>query len=195
MRRLGGVSVPFFFFFFSLNMVIKGGGGHTDIDITQSSQSLAELSNLLLVDLDLLALGILVAALLLGVEAQVLQEDDLATRGLVDDLLDLLANAVLGEDDAAAEQLLQLGNHGLQAVLVVLLAIRTTQVGHEDDRLGTILDGVLDGGQGTDNTLVVGDLLLVVEGNVEVDLFGRMISVLPFSSSLHAYYKGKPIHG
>lgn len=142
----------------------------TDVDITQGSQSLAELGDLVLVGLDLLALGILGAALLLGVEAQVLKENDLTTGGLVDSLLDLLADAVFREDDALAEQLLELGNDGLQAVLGVLLAVGAAEVGHEDNRLGAILDGVLDGGQGTDDTLVVRDVLVGIERDVEVDL-------------------------
>jgi hypothetical protein len=144
----------------------------TDVDVTQGSQALAELGNLLLVGLDLLALVVLVATFLLGVETQVLKQNDLTARGLVDGLLHLLANAVLSEDDALAEQLLQLRNNRLQAVLGVLLAIRTAKVGHEDDGLGALLDGILDGGQSTDDTLGVGDLLLVIERDVEVDLPG-----------------------
>lgn len=142
----------------------------TDVDISEGSQSLAELGDLLLVGLDLLALLILVATLLLGVETQVLQEDDLAARGFVDSLFDFLANTVFGEDDAAAKELLQLRDNGLQAVLRVLLAIGAAQVGHEDDSLGTLLDGILDSGQSTNDTLVVGDLLVGIERDVEVDL-------------------------
>jgi len=44
-------------------------------------------------------------------------------------------------------------------------------VGHEDDGLGSIVDGVLDGRDGPDDTLGVGDVLVGVEGNIEVDLF------------------------
>lgn len=43
-------------------------------------------------------------------------------------------------------------------------------MGHQDDGLGPAGNGMLDGGQGADDTLVVGDVLVVVEGNVEVDL-------------------------
>jgi hypothetical protein len=42
-------------------------------------------------------------------------------------------------------------------------------VGHEDDRLGAIVESMLDGGQGADDALVVGDLV-TVERDVEVDL-------------------------
>jgi hypothetical protein len=45
-------------------------------------------------------------------------------------------------------------------------------VGHEDHGLGAILDGVLDGGDGAGDALGVGDLLVGVKGDVEVDLAG-----------------------
>lgn len=150
---------------------VGGAEGIVDVDVSQGSQSLAELGDGGSVSLDLLALGVLGAAFLLGVEAQVLEENDLTTGGLVDGLLGLGADAVLGEEDGLAQQLLELGDDGLQAVLGVDLAVGTAQVGHEDNGLGAILNGVLDGGQGTDDTLVVGDFLLVVERDVEVDLW------------------------
>jgi hypothetical protein len=145
----------------------------TDVDVTQGGQALAELSDLGGVGLDLLALGILGGALLLDVETQVLQQDNLAVLGLVDDGLDLGADAVRGELDALAQLLLKLGEDGLQAVLGVDLAVRAAQVGHQDDGLGAIVDGVLDGGDGTDNTLGVGDVLVGVKRDVEVDLESR----------------------
>jgi hypothetical protein len=43
-------------------------------------------------------------------------------------------------------------------------------VGHQDDGLGAVVDGILDGGQGTDDALVVGDGLVLVERDIEVDL-------------------------
>lgn len=104
-------------------------------------------------------------------ESQVLQQDNLSTGGLVDNLLCLRANAVLCEDDAATKELLKLGDNGLQAVFGIDFAIGTTKVGHQDDGLGAVVDGIFDGGQGTDNSLVVGDFLFGVEGDVEVDLW------------------------
>jgi hypothetical protein len=43
-------------------------------------------------------------------------------------------------------------------------------VGHEHDGLGAVVEGILDGGDGADDALVVGDVLVLVEGDVEVDL-------------------------
>lgn len=143
---------------------------HTDVDVTEGSQALAELLDIGLVGLDLLALGILGGALLLGVEAQVLEQNNLATGGLVDGLLGLSTDTVISEGDALSEKLLEHGHDGLQAVLGVDLAIGAAEVGHEDNGLGAVVDGILDGGEGTDDTLGVGDVLLSVEGNVEVNL-------------------------
>jgi len=43
-------------------------------------------------------------------------------------------------------------------------------VGHEDDSLGAVVDRILDGWDGTGDTLGVGDVLIGVERDVEVDL-------------------------
>ncbi len=150
----------------------------TDVDITKSGKSLTELSNLLLVGLDLVALLVLGATLLLGVEAQVLKKDDLAARGLVDGLLNVFADTVLRENDVAAEQFLQLGHNRLQAVFGVLLAIGTAEVRHQDNGLGAIVDSILDRGQSTDDTLGVGyrGVVLLVKGDVEVNLQNNCVS-------------------
>lgn len=147
--------------------------GVVDEDVAEGSEALAELLNISLVGLDLLSLGVLAAALLLGVEAQVLEEHDTAVGGLVDGLLGGLANAVVGEGDLlAAEELLELGDDGLERVLGVGLAVGAAEVGHQDDGFGAIVNGVLDGGDGAGDALVVGDLGvgLLVEGHVEVNL-------------------------
>lgn len=144
---------------------------HTDVDVTEGSEALTELVDLGLVGLDLLALGILGATLLLGVETQVLEQDNLATAGLVDNLLRLGTDTVLSEDDALANEALEDGDNGLQAVLGVDLAVGAAKVGHEHNGLGAVVNGILDGGQGTDDTLGVGNVLVLIEGDVEVNLF------------------------
>ena len=136
------------------------GATFTDVDIAKSCQALAELSYLLLVNLLFLALVILVAALFLGVEAKVLKENDLSVLGTVHSIFDLLADAVVCEGHAPAEQLLELGNNRLETVLRVRLAIRTAEVGHKDDGLSSVFDGMLDGGESANNALVVGDPLV-----------------------------------
>lgn len=152
---------------------VGGAESVVDVDVAEGGEALAELLDGGLVGLDLVALSVLAAALLLGVEAQVFEEHDAAVGGLVDGLLRGLADAVVGESDLlATEELLELGDDGLEGVLGVDLAVGTAEVGHQDDGLRAILNSVLDGGESTDDALVVGDLGvgLLVEGHVEVDL-------------------------
>jgi hypothetical protein len=104
------------------------------------------------------------------VEAQVLQQHHLPARGAVDRLLDRLADAVVAEDDALAQQLLELGHDGPEAELVVALPVRAAEVRHEHDDLGAVLHRIVDGRQRADDALVVGHLLVGVERDVEVDL-------------------------
>ena len=152
----------------------------TNEDIRKLGKILTELINALLRSLDLLSVGILAASLLLSVEAQVLQENHLAILGVVNNLLNLWSDAVRSEGDAAAEKLLKLWDDRLERELLVDLAIRAAQVGHQDNSLGAVVDGILDSWDGTGNTLCVGDVLLGVEGNVEVDLFTKLLSIMYF---------------
>lgn len=150
---------------------------HTDVNITKSSQTLPKLNHLLLISLNLLPLLILRATLLLSVETQVLKQHHLPTRGIVNSLLNLRTNAVVREDDAPAQQLLQLGNHGLQTVLRVRLAVRPAQVRHQHYGFGAVLNRIFDGWQGADDALGVGDVLFCVEGDIEVDLLQTEVTV------------------
>ncbi len=46
-------------------------------------------------------------------------------------------------------------------------------MGHEDDSFSTMFAGVFDGGKGADDALIVGDVLVGVERDVEVNLYGH----------------------
>ena len=83
-------------------------GPPTDVDVAERREALAELFDLLLVGLDLGAVLVLGRALLLNVEAEVLEENNLAVVGLVHDRLDLGADAVRRKGDLLAQQLLEL---------------------------------------------------------------------------------------
>lgn len=141
----------------------------TDVDVAERREALPEGVHLRLVGLDLVPVLILGRALLLNVEAQVLQQHHGAALGLVDEGLDLGPHAVGRELHRLAEQALELGHDGLEAVLGVGGPVGAAEVRHEDHGLGAGVDGVLDGGKGADDALVVGDLL-ALEGHVEVDL-------------------------
>jgi len=43
---------------------------------------------------------------------------------------------------------------------------------HENDSFGSLFDGILDGGERADDALVVCDVLVGIEGDIEVDLIG-----------------------
>lgn len=104
-------------------------------------------------------------------ESQVLQEDDIAIIGLVDDILNLLAHTIRSERDLlSTQELLKFWEDGLEGVFLVDLAIRTTQVGHEDHGFGTVVDGILDCWDRACDALRVGNFLVAVEWDIEVDL-------------------------
>lgn len=53
---------------------------------------------------------------------------------------------------------------------------------HENDGFGAVIDGIFDGGERADDALVVGDVLVGVERDVEVDLIAartRQLSIDP----------------
>lgn len=48
-------------------------------------------------------------------------------------------------------------------------------MGHENNSFGAMLAGILDGGKGADDTLVIGDFLVAVQRDIEVHLdIGRL---------------------
>jgi hypothetical protein len=100
----------------------------TDIDVSKSSQLLAERIDFCLIHLDLLALIVLVATLLLSMEAHVLEQNDSAVRRSIHCVLNLFTNTVLGEGHLLAQQLLELRHDGGEAVLWVRLAVRAAEM-------------------------------------------------------------------
>lgn len=103
-------------------------------------------------------------------EPQVFKQDDLSILRPIDRLLSIGTNTVLGKRDLGIQQLLQLGNNRLKTIFRVGLAVWPTEVAHEDNCFGAILACVLDCREGANDALVVGDSLVRVEGDVEVDL-------------------------
>lgn len=128
-----------------------------DKDVAELGEARAELLDLLRVRLGLVAVLVLGRALLLDVEAQVLEEEDVAVLGVGDALLRLGADA-LGEerDRLAREEALELGGDGLERVLCDGRAVGAAEVRHEHDRLGALVDGVLDRRERRSDALWVG---------------------------------------
>jgi len=70
--------------------------------------------------------------------------------------LHFLADAVLKEGDALAEERLQFGRDGLERVLVNATAVRAAEVAHEDDCLCAGVKGMADRRQGAHNAVAGG---------------------------------------
>ena len=144
--------------------------GLTDKNISKSGKAVTKFLNIVLIGLYFLAFGILVRALLFRVKAQILQQHDPATRYAVDRSLRSVTDAVVAKGNRLAEQLLQFRHDRLQAVGGVGFAIRTAEMRHENDCFGAMIDCIVDGLERADNTLVVGDMLVAVEGHIEIHL-------------------------
>ena len=130
---------------------VRGAKGVVDIDLRKGGQLLGELRIVLFLFL---------------VEADVLQQNDVARLHRVDALLGVLADDVLGQDDLLIELLAQALRNGGQGILHVEFALGTAQVRAEDDGR-IVVQEVLDGGQRRHDAGVVGDLR-AVQGDVEV---------------------------
>jgi hypothetical protein len=103
------------------------------------------------------------------VESEVLEQKDLTVLSTLDGLLDVLSHTVVKEGNVLLEQLRELVSYWLEGVLGVGGSVGSTEVRHEDDGLGTwrlegavsdikgltIVNGVLDGGEGSDDSLLI----------------------------------------
>lgn len=115
---------------------VRGTEGVIDVDVAEGGQALAELLDLGLVGLDLVALLVFSGTLFFDVEAKVLEKDDGALRSLVDGLFDIRSNALGDELNLAAKLLGDLLGYGLERIFFHDLPIRTSEVGHENHDLG-----------------------------------------------------------
>ena len=77
------------------------------------------------------------------------------------------ADDVFRQRHFAAEQLGQAGGNGLEGELRLEFALGTAQV-RAEDHAGAMLHQVLDGGQGGDDTVIVGDFAFFVQRDVEI---------------------------
>lgn len=113
------------------------------VDITMFGELTSELSNLFLRGFDLLAIDG-TFTFLSSVESKILKKDDLTVFGFSSDLGGSIADAILNESDVFTNELGDFTNYRLQGEFVVLLSIWATQVRHENNRLGTVVEQVLD---------------------------------------------------
>ena len=102
------------------------------------------------------AAQVVVLAGLAGVEADVLQQGDVAVGESRDRLGGRRPDRVVGERDRRTEQLAEPLGHRRQGVAVLGLALGPAEVGHHDDP-GTRLRQLADGGHAGPHAPVVGD--------------------------------------
>ena len=132
---------------------MRGGEGVVDVDVAQGGEFFAE--------------G-LVVLLLLGMESDVLQQDDIPRAHRRNRLLRDLADAVGDEGDLLAQERGEPLRGGSEAHLRHLLSLRAAQVG-EQDRLPAVRHGVPDGGDRRLDPRVVGNVPRLVQRHVEID--------------------------
>ncbi len=131
---------------------MRGAEGVVDVDVAERGQSFGK--------------G-LVVLFFLRMETQVLQQQHVARLHRGDHLLDRRADAVRRESHFLAQESLEPLDHGRQAVPCVRLALGPAQVRAEDD-LGAFVHGPVDRREGGADAGVVGDLVSLVERDVEV---------------------------
>ena len=122
-----------------------------DKNVSHGSQSLAQLGIVL-------GLALLKTGVLQQHHFAVLQSGSLG--------MSVFTGHILGHDDGLAQQLGDAVCNHLKAQLGLPLTLGLAHMGAQDD-LGIVVHQVLDGGHGSDNTLVGGDFA-VLGGDVEV---------------------------
>ena len=103
---------------------------------------------------------------LLLVESGVLEHDDIALLGGIDNLGNLVTNAVGGELDLLSQKFAHALGAGAEGEFVLRSVLGAAQVRADGDD-GALALEVFDGGDGGADTGVIGDLL-AVKGNVHV---------------------------
>ena len=131
---------------------VHGAESVGDVDLSHGGQLLGERR---------------VVLLLFGMEADVLQQHGLAGLDLGGQLLGVRANDVLGQLHLKAQLLGKALGHGREGILHVELALGTAQMRAEDDG-GAMLEQVFDRRKRGVDARFVGDVLVLVQGHVEV---------------------------
>ena len=108
-----------------------------------------------------------VVLLLFGVEADVLQQHGLAGLDFSGQLLGVRADDVLGQLHFKAQLFREALGHGREGILHVELALGAAQMRAEDDG-GLVLEQVFDRRKRGVDARFVGDVLVLVQGHVEV---------------------------
>ncbi len=140
---------------------MSGTKSVVDVDVTELGEAGTELLDLLGVSLDLLA-GLVGTLALLSTWYRRFSRRKILPLEAEETAFSVSGPTQSEGLDVLAEHAWEdLGGDGLERVLGHSLAIGTAHVRHEDDGLGLLLDGILDGRESSNDTLVVGDLVAV----------------------------------
>ena len=115
-------------------------------------------------------------ALLLGVEAQVLEQQHLSGLQRSGLFRGLVAHAVVGEVDFHAQTGFDAGNDVPQRELGLGALFRTSQMRHQNDG-AALFEHFLDRRDSGADARVVGNFQLLVQGHVEVDADNRALAL------------------
>ena len=160
-------------------LAVSGTEGVVNVNVSVRSELLCEvfLTTLhLLLCLVILGCAFLYAyglAFLLGIEAQVLEQQSLATLQSGSSLA--CVATVLSKLNVYAEGLRYVRNDLLQRQFGVNLALGLAHVAHHDE-CTTVGQHLLKGGQGTANTGVVSYVSVLVQGHVEVNAYNCLLT-------------------
>mmetsp|Transcript_56425 Transcript_56425/g.147063 ORF Transcript_56425/g.147063 Transcript_56425/m.147063 type:complete len:432 (-) Transcript_56425:63-1358(-) len=174
---------------------VCGAEGVVAIHVRERLQRRPESRHRVLLCLDLVPLRVDALALLLDVEAEVLQEDHRPRGGIGADLLNLRTNAIAAESHGLAELFLDNLGHGSKRVLFHPAAVGTPQVRCQNHRLGPSLQDGLDSRQGAIDALSVGDFRRValvlwhVEVDTHEDAFVLHINIIDLQLGWHACWR------
>mmetsp|Transcript_89931 Transcript_89931/g.279911 ORF Transcript_89931/g.279911 Transcript_89931/m.279911 type:complete len:410 (-) Transcript_89931:11-1240(-) len=170
---------------------VRGAEGVIAVDVRELADGGAEGGDLVLVRLQLVALGVHALALLLDVEAKVLQQEDGADRGVLAGRLNLGTAAIFQERHGLAELLPDDLRNGLQRVLRHYTTIRPPEMRREYHGLRAAFQHSLNRGDRAVDALRVGDdsrVLLVlrdVEVHAHEDALAGHVDILDLELGRH----------
>jgi hypothetical protein len=148
---------------------VGGAEGVRDEDITKLGEAGAEGFDIVRGGFGGGAVLVFGFAFLFDVEAEVFEKGDFTGLHVGAGGFDFESNAVFKETDGAAEKLGEFFGDGLEGVFGNAATIRAAEVAHQDNAC-TLVERVLDGGQGGDDALGVRDGTGgFVLGNIEID--------------------------
>jgi len=138
-----------------------------DEDVSQVSELASEFFDFFRGSLDLFAVDFSLA-FFSEIESKVLEQEDLTFLAIFDHLNGLWTNRFWDKCDISSECFADSWDDWLEGEFLLHSTVWSTSVRHKDDRMGTLIEQVLDTWNGCGDSQWVSDLS-VLHGDVEVD--------------------------